>query len=270
MQGNVGTTSSDTALAALQAERAHACRLTPDRALETLDEADAFLHERGLLTRTPCCSLPSLFAACHEEPYAPGKPGFGQWPRTKWSWSFMLPRRPGAYALKIHHRRKTLYVTEEVARMIDPVLRDELDRMGNASPDWARVLDHLAAAGPSTTDDLKTELGLKPRELKAIIHPLELCGVVISRAVEPADDGSVQGFEYVRWDDVFPEAASTSGGVKELIVAAVRSAVLASEREVPRWFPWRWRFDAGLIDRLVEDGRLVRPAPGRLATPASS
>src|SRR5436190_20578026 len=108
-----------TTLAELEERRAYECRLTPDRALETLDEAEAFLRDRGLLTRTTDSSLPSLFEACHEDPYAPSKPGFGQWPRTKWGWSFALARREGIYALKIHGRGKTLYVTDETARFLD-------------------------------------------------------------------------------------------------------------------------------------------------------
>ena len=70
----------------LRERRAFECRLTPDRALGSLDEAEAFLLDRGLLTRTADCALPSLYGACHEEAYAPDKPGFGQWPRTKWRW----------------------------------------------------------------------------------------------------------------------------------------------------------------------------------------
>jgi hypothetical protein len=49
--------------AALVERRAHACRLTFDRALDSLDEAEAFLHDRGLLTLMTDCSLPSLFEA---------------------------------------------------------------------------------------------------------------------------------------------------------------------------------------------------------------
>src|SRR5438034_6629364 len=96
----------------LERRRNRECRLTPDRALETLDDAEAFLRDRGLLTRGPDSALPSLFGACHEEPYAPSKPGFGQWPRTKWGWSFALLRRPGVYAPKVHHHQKSLYVSE--------------------------------------------------------------------------------------------------------------------------------------------------------------
>jgi hypothetical protein len=74
------------ALAELQERRALECRLTPDRALQSLDEADAFLADRGLLTRTADCALPSLYGACHEPPFKPGKPGFATWPATKWPW----------------------------------------------------------------------------------------------------------------------------------------------------------------------------------------
>ena len=264
------TTVSDTALAALKAQRAKACRLTPDRALETLDEAAAFLRERGLLTRTTCCSLPSLFGACHEEPYAPAKQGFGQWPRTKWGWSFALLARPGVHALKVHARRKTLYVTDEVARLIDPIVRSELDRMARDGEDWALVLDHLAAAGPSAAEDLKTELGLKPRELKAILYPLELCGAVLSRPVEPREDGTLAGYLYARWDQAFPTPSPAAPQLDDLVVAGVKAAVVATEREVPRWFAWRWRFDDDLIDRLVRSGRLSRPAPGWLAAPTTA
>src|SRR5438128_3931151 len=94
-------------LSELDERRAYECRLTPDRALESLDEAEEFLRDRGLLTRTTDCSLPSLHEACHEEPYKPGAGGFAEWPRTKWWWGFELALRPGAYALKIH-RGKTL------------------------------------------------------------------------------------------------------------------------------------------------------------------
>jgi hypothetical protein len=246
----------------LEARRAYLCRLTPDRALESLDEAVEFLRDRGLLTRTADCSLPSLFEACHEEPYAPGRAGFGQWPRTKWRWSFALTEQAGVYALKIHHRAKTLFVSEETARLVDPIVRTELERLEREGEDWALVLRHLDDAGPSTADDLKTELGLKPKELKAILYPLELCGAVLRRGVEP--------MELARWDHVFPVPAAGDCRLDDLVVAGVRAAVLATEREIPRWFAWRWRFEPGLVDRLVSEGRLERPRPGWVTAPASA
>ena len=70
-------------LARLHEQRAFRCRLSPDRALEPVEEAEAFLRDRGLLTRTPDCALPSLYEACHKNPYQPGSPGFATWPATK-------------------------------------------------------------------------------------------------------------------------------------------------------------------------------------------
>jgi hypothetical protein len=267
----VEAAQTDTALGRLQERRAFLCRLTPDRALETIDDAAAFLAERGLLTRGPDSALPSLFGACHEEPYAPDKPGFGQWPRTKWAWSFALLRCPGVHGPKIHHRRKTLYVSERTARTLDPICRAEIERMHAADPGWAKLLDHLADAGPSTSDDLKTELSLKPRELKQILYPLELCGAVVTRPIEPDIDGAVEGFAYLRWDQLRSERVDVdvTTALDDLIVAAVRAAVVAPEREVPRWFAWRWRRDAGVVERLVTAGRLERPEPGWVAAAAS-
>jgi hypothetical protein len=244
-------------LSELQERRASACRLTPDRALETLDEAEAFLRERGLLTRNPSGSLPSLFGACHEEPYKPGAGGFGEWPSTKWPWSFELALRPGVVAPKIH-MGKTLYLSEETAGLVDPIVRAEIERMTEADEDWARVLAHLAEAGPSTPDDLLVELGLPRKDLKALRAPLERCGVVVTRW---------EGEQSVlaRWDQLVTRSAGGPPDLGPLIVAAVRAAVVAPEREPARWFSWRWRWEQGLLDRLVEEGSLLRPEPGWLA-----
>ena len=65
------------------------------------------------------------------------------------------------------HRGKNLLVTDEVAALLDPICRAEIERMRAAAPDWDRLLDHLAVAGPSSIDDLQVELDLKPKELKA-------------------------------------------------------------------------------------------------------
>ena len=68
-------------LVRLREQRAFLCRLSADRALGSVEEADAFLRDRGLLTRTADCALPSLYEACHEDPYQPGRPGFATWRR---------------------------------------------------------------------------------------------------------------------------------------------------------------------------------------------
>jgi hypothetical protein len=245
-------------LAELEERRAYECRLTSDRALETLDDAEGFLHDRGLLTRTADSALPSLFAACHEEPYARDKPGFGQWPATKFPWFGLLGAR-GYLTLAIH-RGKSLLITTEVAALLDPVCRAELVRMEGEDEGWARLLRHLAAAGPSELDDLQTELGMAPKELKSLRSPLERCGAVVSRSVvyeEPHRHTSL----LARWDQVHLEptgAADPRQALGDLLCAAVGAAVVAPERELARWFSWRWYWDDGLVDELVDRGRLFR------------
>lgn len=255
----------------LQERRAYECRLTPDRALQTLDEAEEFLHDRGLLTRTPDCALPSLYEACHEEPYSPGGHGFGSWPATKWTWFGQLADRDGAYRLNVH-RGKNVVVSDEVAALLDPICRGEIERMGAEADDWALVLGHLDAAGPALLEDLRTELPLKPKELKLALSPLELCGAVVRRTVvlETVNGGHEHTSELARWDQVYPRA-STRGGLDDLVIAAVRAAVVAPEREVPRWFSWTWnRRKENLVERLVDEGRLERPEAGWVTAPASA
>ena len=229
-------------------QRAHARRLGPQRALRTLDEARAFLDDRGVLTLTPDCALPSLFGACHEEPYSEA-PGFGQWPKTKYWWASALAERPGIHRLRIH-RGKALLVAERVARLADPLCRAAL-AAAEGGP-HARLVAHLAAAGPSLLPELKEELGLDPNGLRKARGAVERAGAVVSREVvlEPHRHTS----ELCRWDQLFPEAVS-GGGIDELVLAGVAAAVVAPEREIPNWFTWPVR---GTVERLVEAGRLVR------------
>jgi hypothetical protein len=245
-------------LTALEKRRAHECRLTPDRALATLDEAEGFLRERGLLTRTADSALPSLFEACHEEPYARESPGFGQWPATKFPWFGQLGAR-GHLILAVHCG-KSLLVTDETADLLDPICRAELVRMEEADEGWARLLRHLADTGPSELDDLQTELALAPKELKSLRSPLERCGAIVARSIvyeEPHRHTSLLH----RWDQAHPEAAEGSDprqALGELVCAGVRAAVVAPEGELARWFSWRWYWDDTLVDELVHAGRIVR------------
>ena len=247
-----------TTLAKLEERRAHECRLTPSRALETLEEAGEFLRDRGLLTRTSDCSLPSLFEACHEEPYARASRGFGQWPATKFPWFGELGAR-GHLILAVH-RGKSLLVTGATADLLDPICHAELERMQAADEGWARLLRHLADAGPSELEDLQTELALTPKELKSLRSPLQRCGAIVARSVvyeQPHRHTSL----LLRWDQAHPDSTGASEprqALGDLLCAGVRAAVVAPERELVRWFSWRWYWDDELVDELVHAGRLVR------------
>ena len=124
--------------------------------------------------------------------------------------------------------------------------------MEQEDPSWARLLRHLADAGPSELEDLQLELGLKPKELKSLRSPLERCGAIVSRSIV-YEDPHRHTSELARWDQVVPEAAG-GGGLADLIVAGVKAAVVAPERELSRWFSWPWYWD----DAILDDERLVR------------
>jgi hypothetical protein len=47
--------------------------------------------------------------------------------------------------------------------------------------------------------------------------------------------------------------------LKELVIAGVRAAVVAPERELRRWFSWQWYW-ADSLDDLVRAGRLRQVA----------
>jgi len=135
--------------------------------------------------------------------------------------------------------------------------------MRAADRGWARLLDHLAAAGPSGLDDLRTELGLKRQELRSLRAPLERCGAIISRSVlVTAGEGHQHSSELERWDQAHPgnaeAGADPARALADLLVAGVRASVVAPEAELRRWFSWEWYWSGGLVDGLVRDGRLRR------------
>ena len=248
-------------LARLREQRVFRCRLSPDRALGSVEDADAFLRDRGLLTRTADCALPSLYEACHEDPYRPGSPGFATWPATKWPWFGELADR--GHLVTAVHRGKSLLISDAVARLLDPICRAEITRMGAADRGWGRLLDHLAAAGPSSIEDLRTELRLKRQELKALRYPLERCGAIVSRSMEvTAGAGEQHAGVLARWDQAYPGGgdSGTDPGraLADLVVAGVRGAVVAPEAEPRRWFSWQWYWTSTLIDDLVRARRLRR------------
>ena len=247
-------------LARLREQRVFRCRLSQDRALGSVEEADAFLRDRGLLTRTADCALPSLYEACHEEPYQPGSPGFATWPATRWPWFGQLGQR--GHMIAAVHRGKSLLVSGEVARLLDPICRAEITRMRAADRGWGRLLDHLASAGPSSIEDLRVELGLKRQELKALRAPLGRCGAIVSRSLQvTAGQGHQHSSELARWDQAYQGSGTGEDPVAafgDLIAGAVRAAVLAPETELRRWFSWPWYWTDSLVDDLIGQGRLRR------------
>jgi hypothetical protein len=250
----------------LEQRRERLCRLLPERALASIDEAEAFLGDRGMLTLMPDSSLPSLFGACHEEPYKAGGRGFASWPKTKWWWGGALAARPGVLSVRLH-AGKGLFLTQATAAFADPLCRSELARAEEGGFGLAaqRLVRHLAEAGPAAIEELKEELDLDARELRQLRARLERVGVLVATdlRVETKQGGHRHTSELHRWDQVFSSTARGEGGLDELVVAGVAAAVVAPEREVRSWYSWR--VSPARIDALASAGRLHRPAPGLLS-----
>lgn len=125
----------------LRARRAFECRLDPVRALGSPDDAAAFLDDRGILTRTADCALPSLFEACHQPAFRPGKGGFAEWPETAYPWFAELAARDGVVQLAVH-RGKRVLMTRAVAGLADPLCRAGLRAAETGGGDSAVLLAH--------------------------------------------------------------------------------------------------------------------------------
>ncbi|TME54600.1 MAG: hypothetical protein E6I58_12150 [Chloroflexi bacterium] len=244
---------------AVEQRRNFECRLTPDRALHSLEEAAAFLADRGLLTRMPDSALPSLFGACHEAPGRAGGRGFDLWPRTKWIWSFQLAQRPGTVLTKLH-RGRTLYLTAATARLFDPLVRQS---MAAATGDEATLLAHLAKHGESTLDDLEVELAWDRRRIKRARDKLQRVGAVLGEGLVFEDESTWHFAPLRRWEDVVDKPATVPHPYEALVMTAMRAAVLSPESDLRNWFSWSVPHET--VGRLVAEGQLMRPSPGWLA-----
>src|SRR5438067_2469626 len=117
-----------------------------------------------------------------------------------------------------------MFLSRDVAALADPICRAEIARMEAEDEGWALLLRHLGNMGPSLVEDVRRELDLKPKELKAIRTPLERCGAIVARFL-PVDESRDEWLaELVRWDQLYTGRGEI-GGLDELVVAGVRAAV---------------------------------------------
>ena len=224
------------------------------------------MRDLGVVTLTPSCSLPSLYGACHEEPYTPGGKGFGAYPKTKWPWGWQLRGRPGIYWLRLL-RGTGVFLTDAVAAFADALCREALTlaEEGAHGEEAVRLVGHLRTAGPSLLDEVTDELAALGGGPPEGAYALEQVSAVVSREVVLEGDGHHRHTtELRRWDQLQEAPTAAVGGAGALLVAGVRAAVLAPEREARSWFSWP--ASAELVEELVAEGRLVRPEPGWLAT----
>ena len=88
-----------------------------------------------------------------------------------------------------------------------------------------------------TGHELKDEVGLDARALRAARQKLESCGAVSSASVRlTTESGShIHSSRLTRWDQLGPAShAATAEALAKLTVAGVHAAVLAPRTEVAR------------------------------------
>jgi hypothetical protein len=166
------------------------------------------------------------------------------------------------------HRGKTMYLTDATLALVDPVCRAELARMEGDDAGWRRLLRHLAVAGPSLADDVERELRLKHQEMRALRYPLQRCGALVARSViipAGSGEGHLHRAELARWDQAFPQPSGARADIVALMGMALRAAVLAPDKDLVRWFSWRWLLPADLTEQLLDRGLAIRPDRGWLA-----
>jgi len=243
------------------------CRLSPGGALQTLDEAADFLRDRGMLTLTADSWLPSLFQACHEEPYSPHARGFGGWPRTKWRWAGQLGTRPDVIMTRLH-RGKLLYV----GAPLEPALAALCRRSGAEAAegavgaDAARLMG-LLAEGPLLLEQILM-LGVSESALRRARAALQRTGAVFTEEVllEGREGGHRHSARLIRADQRFASKGlpiAWEDGLTQLLVGAVRAAVVAPVRDAVNWFSFPTCNDA--VDGAIQSGKLIQPEPGWVA-----
>jgi hypothetical protein len=148
----------------------------------------------------------------------------------------------------------------EAARSLDPLVRREIDA---ATGDEAILLQHMADRGPSVAEDIQLELGWDRQRLKRVRGRLEKVGAVISEGLVFEDLETWRFAPMRRWDQVVAPAPGVGDPYGEAVLAGVKAAVLTPEANIRSWFTWSIPDHA--VQRLVDGGRLIRPAPGLLA-----
>jgi hypothetical protein len=249
--------------------REHDCRLAADRWLTSLDEARSFLYERGMLSTTPSCWLPSLFGACPPNP-DPAARGFAAMPVNRWWWPGALSDLPGVRRTKLL-RGKVLLMDADLFGAIAPLCVMELARAeaGAYGTDAQQLVMYLDQQGPSILGEARAALGFPSRTMARVRQQLEAVGAVISEDVElpAANGGHMHTSRLLRVDQWLPLSNSpddVATAYRHLVAAAVHAAVVAPRDDVERWFIWPAQT---MIAELVDDGTLIVPARGWL-TPA--
>jgi len=125
----------------------------------------------------------------------------------------------------------------------------------------------LLAGGPLLLEQIHM-LGVSERALRRARTALQRTGAIFTEEVllEGREGGHRHSARLMRADDRFASNGlpiAWEDGLTQLVVAAVRAAVVAPVRDVVTWFSFPTCNDN--LDRALQAGRLIQPEPGWVA-----
>jgi hypothetical protein len=250
-------------LKALQAQRLRLHRLDPSRPIRGVRAAAQFVHERRLVLTTGRSSLPMLAEA------VVGRAISGSWMAD--------PEVHRVYDIVRRVRKYDLFAVPLVQgkeTLIDPALGPAVERIASdpnrqalatrALPPLARrLLEDVERAGAVRMDrwDVPTA---RARRARLLLERELLVGGVELHTERGYHTSVVTQWHRGTFSQRFAHASARlalAAATDQVLAAAVRSAVVAPEREVRRWFP----FGGDRIDALIARGALERLVVGRRA-----
>ena len=254
----------DRQLESLQALRLRLHRLRPSRPVRDVRSALAFIEERGIVLSTGRSSLPSLAEAIA------GRQLRGSWmanPEVFRIYKVLgkVHRSDAVVTAPLILGRETLLddtLGPAVARIAgDPKRRNAV--RASLPPLAKRLLADVEAHGEVRMDrwPASTKRG---REARLWLERLLLVVSLDIHTEAGHHTALVTPWRKSRIVGRFGKRASRlrlQDAQDQLIVAALKSAVIAPEREVQRWFV----FGARRVDRLIHDGKLERVRSGSTA-----
>jgi len=249
--------TSDRQLEGLQALRLRLHRLRPSRPIRDLRGALAFIDERSIVLSTGRSSLPSLAEAIA------GRQLRGSWmanPEVFRIYKVLgkVHRSEAVVTAPLILGREALLdvaLGPAVARIAgDPKRRDAA--RATLPPLAKRLLADVEEHGEVRMDRWRASTK-RGREARLWLERLLL---VVSRDLHTESGYHTAVVTPWRKSGIavrfgkFAKRLSLDEAEDQLILAAVRSAVVAPEREVRRWFV----FGARRVDRLMHEGKLER------------